>query len=117
MNEKELIRALIDKLVRFQEGMSTRTRIDILVDVADNCLRSIYSYAHNYPEGPERELAIDEYEGLAEWFDVYHKKKYSIRRVHDDLTNEDLRKNAAEDKEYIRSLEQQLQLKEGLNEL
>lgn len=78
MSEIELIKALIDKLVRYPDSLSPRDRINILAEITDNCLRDVYNYAHNYPNELEKQLALKEYEGLAEWFDAYYQKKYTI---------------------------------------
>lgn len=81
MSEIELIKTLIDKLVRYPDSLSPRDRIDILADIADNCLRDVYNYAFNYPNELERHLALKEYESLAEWFDAYYKERYLINQT------------------------------------
>ncbi|MEY8498931.1 hypothetical protein ABE883_19165 [Enterococcus raffinosus] len=69
MSEIELINALIDRLVRYSDSLSPSDRINILAEIANNCLRDVYNYAHKYPDELEKNLALEKYEELAEWFE------------------------------------------------
>lgn len=68
MKEFEIIDALIDRLIRYSEGIALPIKIELLSKIADGCIRSIYGYKKNDWGKAAQRKAEQEYMSLAEWF-------------------------------------------------